>query len=136
MCRRRRALRSTSTTRRRRWTRWPRRSRRQRATSARRRLQGGPAVVDNSSTGSAGGLDELYREIILEHYRSPKRKRQLDAHNRHADGSNPLCGDQIEVEAQIDGDTVTDVGFVGQGCSISQASASLMSDYVAGKRVD
>ena len=90
-------------------------------------------MADN---GGAVGLDELYREIILEHYRSPKRKHHLDVHNRHADGSNPLCGDQIEVDAQVDGDTVTDVGFVGQGCSISQASASLMSDYVAGKRVD
>jgi nitrogen fixation NifU-like protein len=81
-------------------------------------------------------LDELYREIILEHYRSPKRKHHLEHHTHHADGANPLCGDQIEVEAQVDGDTLTDVGFVGQGCSISQASASLMSDYVAGKPVD
>lgn len=86
---------------------------------------------------SGGGtLDELYREIILEHYRSPKRKRHLERYNRQADGANPLCGDQIEVEAQVEDETVTDVGFVGQGCSISQASASLMSDYVAGKRVD
>jgi nitrogen fixation NifU-like protein len=83
-----------------------------------------------------GDLDELYREIILEHYRSPKRKHHLDRHTHHADGSNPLCGDQIEVEAQVEGDTVADVGFVGQGCSISQASASLMSNYVAGKRVE
>ena len=74
-------------------------------------------MVDNSSPA---GLDELYREIILEHYRSPKRKHHLDEHNRHADGSNPLCGDQIEVEAQVDGDTVSDVGFVGQGCAISK----------------
>jgi len=81
------------------------------------------------------GLDELYREIILEHYRSPRRKRHLEAPNRHADGSNPLCGDQIEVEAQVDDGRVADVGFTGQGCSISQASASLMSDYVVGKPV-
>jgi nitrogen fixation protein NifU and related proteins len=81
-------------------------------------------------------LDELYREIILEHYRSPKRKHHLAQHTHHADGSNPLCGDQIEVEAQVEDGTVLDVGFVGQGCSISQASASLMSNYVAGKRVE
>jgi nitrogen fixation protein NifU and related proteins len=86
--------------------------------------------------GNGGNvLDDLYREIILEHYRSPKRKRHLAQHTHHADGSNPLCGDQIEVEAQVEGDTLLDVGFVGQGCSISQASASLMSDYVAGKPV-
>ncbi len=85
---------------------------------------------------SEPGLDELYREIILEHYRSPKRKRHLEVHNRHADGSNPLCGDQIVVEAQVEDGRVSDVGFSGQGCSISQASASLMSDYVAGKPVD
>ncbi len=82
------------------------------------------------------GLDELYREIILEHYRSPKRKRHLEAHNRHADGSNPLCGDQIVVEARVDDGRVSDVGFTGQGCSISQASASLMTDYVVGRPVD
>ncbi len=87
--------------------------------------------------GDAGGagLDELYREIILEHYRSPKRKHHLEVHNRHADGSNPLCGDQIVVEARVEDGRVADVGFTGQGCAISQASASLMSDYVAGKPV-
>lgn len=88
----------------------------------------------SDSGGSA--LGDLYREIILEHYRSPKRKHHLATHTHHADGSNPLCGDQIEVEAQVEDGTVLDVGFVGQGCSISQASASLMSDYVAGKPVD
>jgi nitrogen fixation NifU-like protein len=91
-------------------------------------------VAGNPSDTST--LDELYREIILEHYRSPKRKHHLDQHNRHADGANPLCGDRIEVEARVDDDTLLDVGFVGQGCSISQASASLMSDYVAGKSVE
>lgn len=82
------------------------------------------------------GLDELYREIILEHYRSPKRKRHVEGQNRHADGSNPLCGDQIEVEARIEDGRLADVGFVGRGCSISQASASLMSDWVAGRPID
>ena len=94
-------------------------------------------VGDAGGTGGMGGagLDELYREIILEHYRSPKRKHHLEAHNRHADGSNPLCGDQIAVEARVEDGNVADVGFTGQGCAISQASASLMSDYVAGKPV-
>jgi nitrogen fixation NifU-like protein len=90
----------------------------------------------SSSTGSGQALDELYREIILEHYRSPKRKHRLETRNRHADGANPLCGDQIEVEAQVEDGRVADVGFTGQGCSISQASASLMSDYVAGRPVE
>ena len=64
--------------------------------------------------GDSATLDELYREIILEHYRSPKRKRHLDTHNRHADGSNPLCGDQIRLEVELAGDRIADVGFQGK----------------------
>ena len=81
----------------------------------------------------AADLDDLYREIILDHYRSPRRKRHLERHNREADGANPLCGDQIHVELDVEDGRIADVGFVGQGCSISQASASMMSDHVAGK---
>ncbi|MEZ4504144.1 MAG: SUF system NifU family Fe-S cluster assembly protein [Dehalococcoidia bacterium] len=81
----------------------------------------------------AADLDDLYREIILDHYRSPRRKHHLEHHNREADGANPLCGDQIHVEVELEDGRIADVGFVGQGCSISQASASMMSDHVAGK---
>lgn len=84
----------------------------------------------------AADLDDLYREIILDHYRSPRRKHHLERHNRAADGSNPLCGDQIRVEVDLEDGHIADVGFVGQGCSISQASASMMSDHVAGKTPD
>lgn len=80
-------------------------------------------------------LESLYREIILEHYRSPRRKRAIEDANRHADGANPLCGDRITVEARVEDGTVADVAFGGQGCSISQSSASMMADYVAGKPV-
>ena len=84
----------------------------------------------------AANLDDLYREIILEHYRSPRRKGHLERHTHAADGANPLCGDQITVEIAVADGTIEDVAFSGQGCSISQASASMMSDFVAGRSVE
>jgi nitrogen fixation NifU-like protein len=83
----------------------------------------------------AASLDDLYREIILEHYRSPKRKGHLEQHTHAADGANPLCGDQLTVEIVVADGKIEDVAFSGQGCSISQASASMMSDFVAGRSV-
>ncbi len=79
-------------------------------------------------------LSALYQEIILDHYRRPRNKGAL----HHADASvamkNPLCGDEIELQLEFDGDTVRDVKFTGQGCSISQASTSMMTELVKGKR--
>ena len=86
------------------------------------------------------GLEDLYREIILDHYRTPRNRGELPVPPaRHAEGHNPLCGDEItvflDVEA-VDGvDTVADVKVSGQGCSISQSSASMMSAAVKGKSV-
>jgi len=82
------------------------------------------------------GLEDLYREIILDHYRSPRNRGELASPPaRRAEGFNPLCGDEVVVYVQVDGDTVTDIRFAGQGCSISQSSASLMSAAVKGKSV-
>jgi len=82
------------------------------------------------------GLDDLYREIILDHYRSPRNRGELPPPAPHAVGHNPLCGDEIEVYLEVQDGIVTDIKVGGQGCSISQSSASMMSQSVKGKRVD
>jgi len=82
------------------------------------------------------GLEDLYREIILDHHRNPRNRGELPPPAAHAVGHNPLCGDEIDVFLQVDGSTVTDVKVGGQGCSISQSSASMMSQAVKGKSVD
>src|SRR3984885_11094626 len=80
------------------------------------------------------GLEALYREIILDHYRSPRNRGELPVPPAHVEtGFNPLCGDEITVYLQLDGDQVTDIKLTGQGCSISQSSASMMSTAVKGK---
>jgi len=83
------------------------------------------------------GLEDLYREIILDHYRSPRNRGELPAPPaRRVEGFNPLCGDEVVVYVQVEDGNVTDLRFSGQGCSISQSSASLMSAAVKGKPVD
>jgi nitrogen fixation NifU-like protein len=82
------------------------------------------------------GLDDLYREIILDHYRSPRNRGELEPPAAHAVGHNPLCGDEIDVYVTVDDGVVTDIKVGGQGCSISQSSASMMSQAVKGKPVD
>ena len=81
------------------------------------------------------GLEDLYREIILDHYRSPRNRGELDSPPAHrAEGFNPLCGDEVVVYVDIDDDgTVRDIRIGGQGCSISQSSASMMSSAVKGR---
>ena len=81
------------------------------------------------------GLEDLYREIILDHYRTPRNRGELPPPARHAEGHNPLCGDEITVYLDLDGDVVNDVKVSGQGCSISQSSASMMSAAIKGKNV-
>lgn len=80
-------------------------------------------------------LDELYQNVILDHNRSPRNYRVVDGANRHAEGNNPLCGDRIGVWLRLDGDVIADVGFQGNGCAISKASASLMTTVVKGRTV-
>jgi nitrogen fixation NifU-like protein len=83
------------------------------------------------------GLEDLYREIILDHYRSPRNKGELESPPAtRTEGFNPLCGDEIIVYIDVDDGVVKDIKIGGQGCSISQASASMMSAAVKGKTVD
>lgn len=84
------------------------------------------------------GLEDLYREIILDHYRNPRNRGELETPPAHrAEGFNPLCGDEIVVYLELDdADTVSDIRIGGTGCSISQSSASMMSAAVKGKTLD
>jgi nitrogen fixation NifU-like protein len=82
-------------------------------------------------------LEELYREIILDHYRSPRNRGELESPPAHrVEGFNPLCGDEVVVTLLVDGGRVSDIKIGGTGCSISQSSASLMSSAVKGKTID
>jgi nitrogen fixation protein NifU and related proteins len=82
---------------------------------------------------SASDLRELYQEVILDHAKRPRNFRELPEANRKAEGYNPLCGDKATVFVRLEGDRVTDVSFKGAGCSISTASASLMTEALKGK---
>ena len=81
-------------------------------------------------------LEELYQSIILDHNRRPQNFRAMPAASAHADGVNPMCGDQLTVWLKLNGDVVEDVSFQGSGCAISKASASLMTQAVKGKTRD
>jgi nitrogen fixation NifU-like protein len=84
------------------------------------------------------GLEDLYREIILDHYRNPRNRGELESPPAHrVEGFNPLCGDEIVVYLDLDEDhRITDIRIGGQGCSISQSSASMMSAAVKGRTID
>jgi nitrogen fixation NifU-like protein len=81
------------------------------------------------------GLEDLYREIILDHYKSPRYRGSLEPPAIRTEGHNPLCGDEIEVYISVDNDIVSDIKISGQGCSISQSSASMMSAAIKGKPI-
>ncbi len=82
-------------------------------------------------------MSSIYTEIILDYYRHPRNKGQLENPQISAKDSNPLCGDVIEIQMVLDGnDTVKDVRYNGQGCAISQASASMLTELVKGKSLD
>ena len=78
-------------------------------------------------------LDDLYQSIILDHNRRPRNFRVMDDASAHAEGKNPLCGDQLTIWLKLDGDQISDVSFQGSGCAISKASASLMTAAIKGK---
>lgn len=78
-------------------------------------------------------LQELYQSVILDHNRKPRNFGELPGANREADGKNPLCGDEVHVALVVEDDVITDVKFIGHGCAISKASASLMTAAVKGK---
>jgi len=83
------------------------------------------------------GLDDLYKEIILDHYRNPRNQGELDSPPAHrSEGFNPLCGDEVTVTFEITDNSLSEVRIAGHGCSISQASASMMSAAVKGKSID
>jgi nitrogen fixation NifU-like protein len=81
------------------------------------------------------GLEDLYREIILDHYKNPRNRGSLEPPAVRSEGHNPLCGDEIEVFLTVDDGVISDIKIGGQGCSISQSSASMMSAAVKGKPV-
>ena len=81
-------------------------------------------------------LDELYRQVILDHYRNPRRRGSLSGPHVHAEGMNPSCGDEFSLDLQIEDGVITDAAIQGQGCSISQASGSMMTDVIMGKTID
>lgn len=81
-------------------------------------------------------LRDLYQEVILDHNKRPRNFGPLDPCDHQADGHNPLCGDNVTVFLVVDGDVVKDVHFVGRGCAISVASASMMTELVKGKTVE
>jgi nitrogen fixation NifU-like protein len=78
-------------------------------------------------------LEDLYQELIVDHSRRPRNFRRLERATHHADGFNPLCGDVVHVYIDLQGDIVRDASFVGDGCAISKASASLMTEAIKGK---
>lgn len=82
------------------------------------------------------GLDDLYREIILDHYRNPRNRGELEVPPaKRFEGFNPSCGDEVVLYVQIEDDKVADVKITGQGCSISQSSGSMMTSVIKGKSV-
>ncbi len=78
-------------------------------------------------------LQELYQQIVLEHYRNPRNYGELPEATHRAEGYNPLCGDRLEVMLRVREETIEDIRFRGSGCAISQASASVMTTLVRGK---
>lgn len=80
-------------------------------------------------------LDELYRELILDHYKSPRHRTRLASPDVVAEGYNPVCGDEVEMQLNFESDRVSAIGVIGRGCSISQSSGSMMSELVEGKSI-
>jgi nitrogen fixation protein NifU and related proteins len=81
-------------------------------------------------------FDQLYREVILDHYKNPRRHGVLEDADARAEGQNPLCGDEVTISVRFgdDGDTIDDVKFEGRGCAISQAATSMLMEMVTGRK--
>jgi nitrogen fixation NifU-like protein len=82
------------------------------------------------------GLRELYQEVILEHNKNPRNFHKMERANHLAEGYNPLCGDQLTLYLNTEGDQIKDISFEGSGCAISQASASMMTSFMKGKTTE
>lgn len=78
-------------------------------------------------------LSDLYREVILDHFRNPRGRKQLDCPDAVSEGQNPLCGDEVKVALKFEGDIVKDVAVVGRGCAISTAAGSMLAEILPGK---
>ncbi len=78
-------------------------------------------------------FDELYREVILDHYKNPRGHGVIEAADAAAEGQNPLCGDEVSIFVSFDGDTIEDVKFRGRGCAISQAATSMLMELIRGR---
>lgn len=81
-------------------------------------------------------LDQLYKEAILQHYKTPHNRGKLDPYSVRKEGVNPSCGDELELFLRVDGDCIDAASFEGEGCAISQASASMMTDAIRGRSLD
>ncbi|HUF52466.1 MAG TPA: SUF system NifU family Fe-S cluster assembly protein [Dehalococcoidia bacterium] len=92
-------------------------------------------MTDEEYRQQEAELEDLYREIIIDHYRNPRHKGHLSAPTACHEGLNPLCGDEVTIEVHVDGGKLDDIAYSGSGCSISQSSASMMAEAVYGKTV-
>ena len=82
-------------------------------------------------------MDDMYREVILDHYKNPRNKGTLDPHDFSYEDENPLCGDKLRIDVRLDAEQrVKEVAFSGRGCAISQASASMLTEAILGKTID
>jgi nitrogen fixation NifU-like protein len=81
-------------------------------------------------------FDQLYRELILDHYKNPRGHGLLESPDAQAEGQNPLCGDEVTVSLRFEGDTIAGVGFEGRGCAISQAATSMLTEIVVGRTAE
>lgn len=81
-------------------------------------------------------LDSLYRQVIMDHYKNPKNRGTLDEDSLTIDMNNPTCGDRIQLQLQVEDGIVKDAKFLGEGCSISMSSASMMTEAIKGKSVE
>lgn len=82
-------------------------------------------------------MDDIYREVILDHYKHPRHRGTLDPNDISYEDDNPLCGDRIRIDLRLNDDkVVTEAAFSGQGCAVSQAAASMLMEYVIGKSLD
>ena len=81
-------------------------------------------------------MDDLYREVILDHYKNPREHGVIEGADVEAEGMNPLCGEEVSIFVSFDGDKIDDVKFRGRGCAISQAATSMLTEMVQGRTAD
>ena len=83
-------------------------------------------------------FEDMYREVILDHYKNPRNYGSIEEPHAHAEGQNPLCGDEVTISVRFaeDGETIQDVRFEGRGCAISQAATSMLTDLVKGRKAE